>query len=66
MEQGKLSIREFFGLDKEDKNKKNVTRTETIVNAIENNNITPHIQEMMEQDIKQAKLKRIKEMFKSK
>jgi len=40
-----------------------VTRNEEIIKAIQINNITPRIQKMMEQDIREAEAKRIKEIL---
>jgi hypothetical protein len=40
-----------------------MTRTESIIKAIKDNNITPDIEEKMKEDIKKAELKRIKELF---
>lgn len=40
-----------------------MTRNEEIIKAIQINNITPRIQKMMEQDIREAEAKRIKEIL---
>jgi hypothetical protein len=42
-----------------------MNRNEIIMKAIKNQNITPDIEEMMKQDIKEAELKRRKEIFNS-